>query len=172
MLRTQIVAVNKSMEVAGVTEAMHGDASELEALTGSKGEQSYGTSATAPRQPSSPCSEHLQRVSAPDADRKTSQALRARRWRQPTAARPPRRRIRVVPRAPGRPRRRVRCRFWPVPCLAAPGPRKPGRSRSSCLRPSAPAPRVLFVLIGLKEPRRCQDSANAPPSEVEQQPRA
>ena len=49
MLRTQIVAVNKSMEVAGVTEAMHGDASELEALTGSKGEQSYGTSVTAPR---------------------------------------------------------------------------------------------------------------------------
>ena len=37
------------MEVAGVTEAMHGDAPELEALTGSKGEQSYGTSVTAPR---------------------------------------------------------------------------------------------------------------------------
>ena len=40
----QIIAVDKSMEVAGVTEAMHGDASELEALTGSKGEQSYGRS--------------------------------------------------------------------------------------------------------------------------------
>ena len=49
MSRTQIVAVNKSMEVAGVTEAMHGDAPELEALTGSKGEQSYGMSVTAPR---------------------------------------------------------------------------------------------------------------------------
>ena len=32
-----------------LTEAMRGDASELEALTGSKGEQSYGTSVTAPR---------------------------------------------------------------------------------------------------------------------------
>ena len=49
MSRTQIVAVDKSLEVAGVTEAMHGDASELEALTGSKEEQSYGTSVTAPR---------------------------------------------------------------------------------------------------------------------------
>ena len=36
------------MEVAGVTEAMHGDAPELEALTGSKGEQSCGTSVAAP----------------------------------------------------------------------------------------------------------------------------
>ena len=49
MSRTQIIAVDKSMEVAGVTESIRGDASELEALTGSKGEQSYGTSVTAPR---------------------------------------------------------------------------------------------------------------------------
>ena len=49
MSRTQIVDFDKSMEVAGVTEAMHGDASELEALTGPRGEQSYGTSAAAPR---------------------------------------------------------------------------------------------------------------------------
>ena len=45
----QIIAVDKSMEVAGVTEAIRGDASELEALTGPRGEQSYGTSVTAPR---------------------------------------------------------------------------------------------------------------------------
>ena len=36
------------MEAAGVTEAMRGDASELEALTGPRGEQSYGTSVIAP----------------------------------------------------------------------------------------------------------------------------
>ena len=30
------------MEAAGVTEAICGDASELEALTGPRGEQSYG----------------------------------------------------------------------------------------------------------------------------------
>ena len=45
----QIIAVDKSMEVAGVTESIRGDASELEALTGPRGEQSYGTSAAAPR---------------------------------------------------------------------------------------------------------------------------
>ena len=37
------------MQAAGVTEAIRGDASELEALTGPRGEQSYGTSAAAPR---------------------------------------------------------------------------------------------------------------------------
>ena len=38
-----------NLEVAGVTESIRGDASELEALTGPRGEQSYGTSAAAPR---------------------------------------------------------------------------------------------------------------------------
>ena len=42
--------------------------------------------------------------------------------------------------------------FWPVPCLAAPGPRKPGRSRSSRLRPSAPPSAFISCAWDSKNP--------------------
>ena len=47
--RTQIVAVDRTMEAAESHGAMRGDASALAALEGRRGEQSYGTSVTAPR---------------------------------------------------------------------------------------------------------------------------
>ena len=47
--RTQIVAVDKSMEAAESHGAMRGDASALAALEGRRGEQSYGTFVTALR---------------------------------------------------------------------------------------------------------------------------
>ena len=47
--RTQIVAVDRTVEAAESHGAMRGDASALAALEGRRGEQSYGTSVTAPR---------------------------------------------------------------------------------------------------------------------------
>ena len=56
----------------------------------------------------------------------------------------------------------------------------PGGARPSKAGPvpqQSPAPfgaalGIHFVRMGLKEPRRCPDSANAPPREVEEQPGA
>ena len=47
--RTQIVAVDRTVEAAESHGAMRGDASALAALEGRRGEQSYGTFVTAPR---------------------------------------------------------------------------------------------------------------------------
>ena len=51
-------------------------------------------------------------------------------------------------------------------------PSKAGRVPQQSPAPFGAALGIHFVRMGLKEPRRCPDSANAPPNEVEQQPGA
>ena len=51
-------------------------------------------------------------------------------------------------------------------------PSKAGPVPQQSPAPFGAALGIHFVRMGLKEPRRCPDSANAPPNEVEQQPGA
>ena len=65
--------------------------------------------------------------------------------------------------------------WWPRLAGTLPGgarPSKAGRVPQHLPAPFGAALGIHFVRIGLKEPRRCPDSANAPPREVEEQPGA